>query len=72
MCDTAYVLNVERRERSALAEQQVAATLLAAGAKDVTIPSVTGAVAEFDAALAAEPVPESAEMRRLRVLGVPT
>jgi hypothetical protein len=48
----------------------VAATMLAAGAEDVDAPSLNQARADFDAALIAEPVPESPRAQLLRELGV--
>ena len=70
MCDIAYVLLVERLERQVLSERQVAAVLATAGAEDIEMPDMDGARAEFEAALVAEPVPESPRARLLRELGV--
>lgn len=76
MCDLAYVLLLDQMERQVLADRQVAAVLMAAGAKDVRLPSLAEKRAEFDEALAAEPKPSavsllSDEQRELReALGV--
>lgn len=68
-----YALHVEQLERAVLAERQVAAVLLAAGAKEVTLPTLESARDEFEASLVAESKqrtlsPELAELRE--VLGV--
>ena len=70
MCDIAYVLLVESLERHVLAERLVAATMVAAGAENVDVQSVDEARATFEAALVAEPVPESPRAALLRELGV--
>jgi len=70
VCDIVYVLLVERLERQVLSERQVAAVLAAGGAADVEMPSMDDARATFDAALVAEPVPESPRAAMLRELGV--
>ena len=70
MCDIAYVLLVERLERQVLSERVVAATLAAGGAEDVEMPQMDEARATFEAALVAEPVPESPRAALLRELGV--
>lgn len=70
LCDVTYVLLLERLERQVLSERQVAAVLAAAGAEDVEMPSMDEACAAFDAALIAEPVPESSRAAMLRELGV--
>lgn len=61
-------------ERQTLADRQVAAVLLAAGAKDITLPSVHEQRRIFDEALAAEPkavtVVDSEQMELRRALGV--
>lgn len=46
---------MQRLEADVLAERQMAVTLIAAGASDVTVPSMAQERAEFDAALLAEP-----------------
>ena len=74
MCDLAYVLLVDQLERQVLADRQVAATLLAAGASGVELPDVADKRRLFDAALVEEPRPvtpiddEQWELRR--ALGV--
>ena len=70
MCDIAYVLLVERLERQVLSERQVAAVLAASGAEDVVMPDMDDARADFEAALVADPVPESPRAALLRELGV--
>ena len=70
MCDIAYVLLVERMERQVLSERQVAAVLASGGAENIEMPQMDEARAEFDAALVAEPVPESPRAAMLRELGV--
>ena len=70
MCDIAYVLLVERLERQVLSERQVAAVLAAAGAEDIEMPQMDEARVAFDAALVADPVPESPRAALLRELGV--
>lgn len=65
------MLQVDRIERLVLAERQVAATLLAAGAKNVTMPVLQDALDEFDAQLVAPPVVvDRHKLRLMRVLGV--
>jgi hypothetical protein len=70
------VLLLDMLERQTLADRHVAAVLVAAGAKDVTLPSLHEKRQQFDEALAAEPVPVagsqiSIEQQELRqVLGV--
>lgn len=66
-----YALLVMRIEQQVMAERQVGAVLAAAGAEDVTLPTLDGALQDFDDALLAEPTvidPEQAEL--LAVLGV--
>jgi hypothetical protein len=68
-----YVLLLERMERQVLAEQQMVATLAAAGAKDVEMPVFEQRQALLDELLVAPPArfdadPERAEL--LTVLGV--
>ena len=70
LCDITYVLLVERLERQVLSERQVAAVLATAGAKDVEMPQMDEARAQFDVALIAAPVPESPNAVLLRELGV--
>jgi len=65
-----YVLLLERLERQVLSERQVAAALAAGGAEDVEMPDLDTSRAEFDAALVAEPAPESTSVRLMRELGV--
>jgi len=62
------VLNVQQVERRTLADRQVAAVYLAAGAEDVTMPDPEQARAEFDAALQAAPRPMTWKQRMLRQL----
>jgi len=57
-------------ERQVLSERQVAAVLAAGGAEDVEMPGMDEARATFEAALVAEPVPESPRAALLRELGV--
>lgn len=57
VCDVAYALLVERLERQVLADRQVIASFMAAGAKGLHMPDVNESLAELDAALAAEPDP---------------
>jgi hypothetical protein len=65
------VLLVDRVERRMATERQVAAVLLAAGAKDITLPDPDEALAELDRVLAAEPEPEKTDRAvLLDVLGV--
>lgn len=54
-CDVVYTLLLERLDAQTLADRQVVATLLAAGAADLEIPDVDDARARFDEALVAEP-----------------
>jgi hypothetical protein len=70
VCDISYVLLVESLERHVLSERQVAAVLAAGGAEDIEMPSMDDARATFEAALIAEPVPESPRAALLRELGV--
>lgn len=69
-----YALQVDRLERAVLAERQVVATLLATGATDQTLPSLTEAREQFDALLVERSASRSAlsvEQRELReALGV--
>ena len=55
VCDLAYVWLLEALERQTLADRHVAAVLMVAGAKDVTLPSLAEKRAQFDEALVAEP-----------------
>jgi hypothetical protein len=57
-------------ERRTLADRQIIATYLAAGAENLELPDVDAAVAEFDRVLAAEPLPESPKLTLLREWGV--
>lgn len=71
MCDLAYVIQLERLERSTYAAQQVAATFLAAGAKGVDIPDLDDTLARFDRALIEEPkLMDPVEQALLRRLGL--
>lgn len=70
LCDITYVLLVERVERQVLSERQVAATLVAAGMEGIETPQMDEARVAFDAALVADPVPESPRAALLRELGV--
>ncbi len=54
MCDVAEVLLFEQVERDTLAERHVAAVMLAAGAKDVQLPTVDEATRRLRAALEGE------------------
>jgi hypothetical protein len=68
------VLLLDELERQVLADRHVAAVLMAAGAKDVTLPSLQEQRQLFDAALSAEPTPltavDSEQMELRRALGV--
>jgi hypothetical protein len=64
------VLLLESLERQVLAERQVSAIRVLAGGEDVAVQSLEDARAAFDAALVAEPVPESPREQLLRELGV--
>lgn len=55
VCDVAHVLLIERVERQALADRQIAALEAVMGGKGGDLPTVGDAVAAFDAALLAEP-----------------
>lgn len=61
-------------ERLLLADRHVAAVLMAAGAKDVTLPTYRERRDLFDAALVAEPKPvaglDTEQMELRRALGV--
>jgi hypothetical protein len=70
LCDITYVLLIEQLERLVLSERQIVATLLAAGAPDIEMPLMDEVRAVFDAALIAEPVPESPRAALLRSLGI--
>lgn len=70
LCDIAYVILLDRLERSVLVERQNAASLIAGGVEDIEVPTLADAFAEFDAALIAEPEPESASARLMRELGI--
>jgi hypothetical protein len=64
-------LLLEQLERAVLTERQVAVAMLAAGAKDVTVPDVGQAREEFLAALLAEPSKADAgQLELMRALGV--
>lgn len=66
-----YTLLVEQLERFVLAERQVAVTALAAGARDVKVPSYQETREKFDNWLTSLPEridPERAEL--MQVLGV--
>ena len=69
MCDVAYVLLLDTLERQVLAERTVSAIRVLAGS-EVEVQSLEDARAKFDAALIAEPVPESPRAQLLRELGV--
>jgi hypothetical protein len=67
------VLLLDRIERQVLADRQVAATFLTAGAKGVTLPDFEERRALFDAALVEEPrerLIDSDQMELRRALGV--
>ena len=69
----AYVLLLDSLERHVLAERQIAAVLMAAGAKDVTLPDPQEQRELFDAALSAEPQAaevDTEQMQLRRALGV--
>lgn len=51
LCDVAYTVQVEQLERWIVGERQVAATLMAAGADGVEMPSLSEARDAFDSAL---------------------
>jgi hypothetical protein len=53
--DLVYALIVERLERHVLAERQVAATMAAAGAKRVEVPTFEGERARLDRMLDEQP-----------------
>lgn len=55
MCDVVYALHVQQLEREVQVTQLMAATLAAAGAKDVQLPDLIEARADFDRRLAAAP-----------------
>jgi hypothetical protein len=65
---------LENLERQVLADRQVAAVFMAAGSKDMTLPTFAEKRALFDAALVEEPKPvsqvDSEQMELRRVLGV--
>jgi hypothetical protein len=64
-------LLLEQLERSVLTERQVTVAMLAAGAKDVTVPDVGQAREEFMAALLAEPGEvDVGQLELMRALGV--
>ena len=66
-----YVLLLDKLERQVLADRGAAATLMAAGAKGVTFPTLAEQRAMFDAALAEDPKAEDTEQQQLRkALGV--
>jgi hypothetical protein len=66
-----YVLQLDRIERLVMAERQVAVVALTAGAKDVEMPSLEDALADFERSLCAPPrVVDLDRARTLRVLGV--
>lgn len=51
VCDVAYVLQVEQVERHVLADRQIVALARIMGGAEAEMPSVDGAIAEFDALL---------------------
>lgn len=64
----------ERVERQALVERQIAAVFMAAGQKDVELPSLQEVRERFDAALVEEPRPlapvDVEQMELRKALGV--
>lgn len=56
LCDLVYAEHIARLERRVMAERQIAAVLLAAGAKDVPMPTMAQSRDEFDAALLDPPL----------------
>lgn len=68
------MLLLDQVERLVLADRHVAAVLLAAGAKDVTLPTFAERRLVFDEALTAEPkrleAVDSEQMELRRALGV--
>lgn len=65
------MLIADRIERWTLSERQVVAVLLAAGAKDMTLPDPAERLANFDAALVAEAKQVNPDQKALlEVLGV--
>jgi hypothetical protein len=72
VCDLAYLVLLEYLERQVLADRQVAATYIAAGAKDVKMPAFWDRRREFDASLTVEPgapQPEDDREELWRLLG---
>jgi flagellar biosynthesis/type III secretory pathway ATPase len=66
-----YVLLIDSVERHAVAQQQIAATLAAAGGKVTAPPSVAETIEQFDRALAAKPKHVDGNQAELmRALGV--
>lgn len=65
-CDVAYALLLEQVEKRTLAERQVVATLLGAGAKNLTMPDVDEAITSFDEAL--NEAPKATKRRNLVLL----
>lgn len=74
VCDLAYVVLLDQLERHVLADRHVAAVLMAAGQKDVTLPDLAEKRAVFDAALVEEPkvlaAVDSEQWELRRALGV--
>ena len=71
MCDVVHALFVQRVEAQVLAERQVAAVMLAAGAEDVEIPTLQGALDDLDEWLLSDFAPvESGDRELLEALGV--
>jgi hypothetical protein len=71
VCDVAYVLLADQVETRVLADRQIAAVLIAAGARDVEIPDPDDARDRLDALLVAEPKrPDPEQLELARALGV--
>lgn len=66
VCDTVHVLNLERIERQTLADRQVVMAAIAAGAKDMTLPSVQEAWDCYEEALVS--MPAAVDQERLILL----
>jgi hypothetical protein len=68
-----YVLIADRIERQVLADRQVTATFIAAGARDLELPEVADALDDFDNWLAEPMTPRPVDPERkvlLEALGV--
>ena len=71
LCDVVYALLLEQIAQQVQAERQVAAVFLAAGAKNIEMPTYEAARVRFDEALRAEPQAVDRERDELlRALGV--